>query len=417
MGPLLEIEQQLLFALFFQCFLLYISSFTFLVAGQTWDKPKESGLRDLPPLNRLPRLPSRVLSEDQTSPEEVVSEQTMVARKQFWDKFKKPKIVESTAAAVEQPPLAFVDNQLGDPSIRQPDQVSPAAPTPSPVTPPVTPAEAPSPPEAAAKASASEPAEIDNSDEEFNRKENALLSHFYKMDTPELKRKVDHAKAHALFDAFEKEMSTPDELGNIAVNFGKETPEEDLCAFELWLQKQPVVAKDTQAAPPVAAVPEPPKGAPEKVEKPATSTASPADVSEALKRMTTVDLENGAKPFTLSATAAKPTETVVLMTVGGTQQAVTVALSPEQCKAAGLQLLSETTAAAPTTAATPATPATTAAPKAPVAPTPTEAKPTEPQAVNTGGAGGPETPQQNEAALADVLGQACTSFKLGGLNI
>jgi len=79
-------------------------------------------------------------------------------------------------------------------------------------------------------------------------------------------------------------------------------------------------------------------------EKPSTDPAGSNSVAEALKRVNTVDLENGktpAPPQSLIAPASVGVSTVVLLDVGGVVQPVTVPLSPHQCKLAGLTLANE----------------------------------------------------------------------------
>ena len=77
--------------------------------------------------------------------------------------------------------------------------------------------------------------------------------------------------------------------------------------------------------------------------QPAPSNEGSDHVAEALKRLTTVDLENGAAPSSFSGLTLGPVlKTHVWMDVGGTRVPVEVPLQPEVCKAAGLQLVSET---------------------------------------------------------------------------
>ena len=67
-------------------------------------------------------------------------------------------------------------------------------------------------------------------------------------------------------------------------------------------------------------------------------------VGEALRRVTTVDLENGqtpAPPQSLVAPESPGVSTVVLLTVAGTVQPVTVPMTPHQCKLAGLKIAND----------------------------------------------------------------------------
>ena len=64
-------------------------------------------------------------------------------------------------------------------------------------------------------------------------------------------------------------------------------------------------------------------------------------VAEALKRVNTVDIDQGktpSPPQSLLAAASPNTSTVVLLNIAGVHQPVTVPLSPEQCHLAGLTL-------------------------------------------------------------------------------
>lgn len=78
-------------------------------------------------------------------------------------------------------------------------------------------------------------------------------------------------------------------------------------------------------------------------ENAAVDVATPSqNVSEALKRLTTVDLDNGAKPGALKQLQlGAPTSTAVWMTVAGTKTPVIINLTPKLCKEAGFELVSE----------------------------------------------------------------------------
>ena len=113
-----------------------------------------------------------------------------------------------------------------------------------------------------------------------------------------------------------------------------------------------------------------------KVEPPVESPALPPtqpvasghEVAEVLKRVSTVDLENGqtpAPPQSLVVESNPPVTTVVMLDVGGVKQPVTVPLTPYQCAMAGLEL------------AAPVVPQPQ--PAAPVVPQPQPAAPVVPQ--------------------------------------
>ena len=103
-----------------------------------------------------------------------------------------------------------------------------------------------------------------------------------------------------------------------------------------------------QPAPPVVAEPLPEASSPETAlgstssgtgENPASSSTE-----EALKRLTTVDLENGSTPGSFAKCAAglqQPSKTTVLVKVGDNLEPVLVTLTPDQCRAAGFMLLGD----------------------------------------------------------------------------
>ena len=77
---------------------------------------------------------------------------------------------------------------------------------------------------------------------------------------------------------------------------------------------------------------------------PVVSPPSSSPTAEALKRLTTIDLENGKTPGSFQqdgASLAQPGTTAILVKVGDGYQAVHVSLSPEQCRAAGFLLVSD----------------------------------------------------------------------------
>ena len=103
----------------------------------------------------------------------------------------------------------------------------------------------------------------------------------------------------------------------------------------------PVEPEPAQPAPPVP--PPPPLPAPPA--EPASVAPSPAvPIDEALKRLTTVDLENGKTPGSLAALGGATETTTVMIKVGETMEPVQVKLTPDQCRAAGFVLLADYTA-------------------------------------------------------------------------
>ena len=103
----------------------------------------------------------------------------------------------------------------------------------------------------------------------------------------------------------------------------------------------PVEPEPAQPAEPVP--PQPSVPAPEA--EPVSVAPTPAvPMDEALKRLTTVDLENGKTPGSF-ATLGQPTgTTTVLIKVGETMEPVEVKLTPDQCRAAGFVLLADSSA-------------------------------------------------------------------------
>ena len=71
---------------------------------------------------------------------------------------------------------------------------------------------------------------------------------------------------------------------------------------------------------------------------------SSSSTEEALKRLTTVDLENGSTPGSFAKCASglqQPPQTTVLVKVGDKLEPVLVSLTPDQCRAAGFMLLGD----------------------------------------------------------------------------
>ena len=98
---------------------------------------------------------------------------------------------------------------------------------------------------------------------------------------------------------------------------------------------EPEPAQPAEPVPPQPPVPAPPA-------EPGSEAPAPAvPIDEALKRLTTVDLENGKTPGSF-ATLGEPTATTtVMIKVGETMEPVQVKLTPDQCRAAGLVLLAD----------------------------------------------------------------------------
>ena len=121
-----------------------------------------------------------------------------------------------------------------------------------------------------------------------------------------------------------------------------------------------LVDQPTPSADP-AATPAAESAAPNSAD-PAAASGDSA-VAAALKRMQTVDLQDGCRPPQTLAQLANPPvacSTVVLMELQGVAQPVSLPLTPEQCLAAGLKLANMPHQPAPPTAAPETAPATAA---------------------------------------------------------
>ncbi len=171
---------------------------------------------------------------------------------------------------------------------------------------------------------------------------------------------------------------------------------------------------------------------------PTADGAGTRAVAEALTRLTTVDLEAGAKPGSMQQELTQqqpPAMTLVWMKISGeteTKKAVSVSMTPEQCKLAGLELVSgidkspdeskthSTTAEAATRAGLkqPQAPVETAPapsdknqPESPEAPI--ETAPTESPAPEAASATPPMGPPTQVAPPKDHMFLFCRSFVAG----
>lgn len=185
----------------------------------------------------------------------------------------------------------------------------------------------------------------------------AMRSWFLKMDDVELAREEKKVRASPHFTKFCKEEG----LKSIK-DWGTFDLAEELAGFYLWLDAHPsdaakvLAPQENGTAQPAPMeeeipVPEPMKAAPQEPAAPTepalpdTPVPPPAkgdsSVAAALKRLQTVDLEQGNRPpQTLSSLADErvPVRTIVLMSLQGIEQPVALPLTPEQCVAAGLKL-------------------------------------------------------------------------------
>ena len=73
---------------------------------------------------------------------------------------------------------------------------------------------------------------------EYQRRAEAMMSQLYKMDDVELTTKVQEAKQHPLFVAYEIDMVQPEHDDTpVLIDFGG-SPIDDLCSFYMWLESQ-----------------------------------------------------------------------------------------------------------------------------------------------------------------------------------
>ena len=271
-------------------------------------------------MDALPRLPSFSNQKDTEPEQEKVSEETMKARKDFWAKFKRP-ISQSVLSPTPESP--------------NPEPVPAVAPTPAP-----------------------------NPSQSVVAEPTPMLASPVPGDKPQVSESTVPTQPIMVPDSLVPPPDTPPDASGLSwKEFGMSTPTG---------ASEPSPTKDTAVAA-------------EGTGGEGVSENNSEHVAVALKRFSTVDLENGAVPGSLSKLTPEPTSTstVVLMSVMGVQQPVTVNLTPEQCKAAGLQLMSEASASSrPTETAPPAptppaqTPAETvgsSAPAPPAGPAPTAA--------------------------------------------
>ena len=171
---------------------------------------------------------------------------------------------------------------------------------------------------------------------------------------------------------------------------------------ELASQTPEVAAEVHTQASPASAVPAQPEvPAPEMAQPvvPVTQPPPSDQVAEALKRLTTADLDKSSPPFSMKEVEMAQPKTAVFMTMGGSEVPVYVGLTLEQCLQAGLKPVSqgEPNAAAPPSPAgsQPTIPATPSVPTQQMEePTPEET-PDQP-AANDMAAAAPETTQPSE---------------------
>lgn len=182
----------------------------------------------------------------------------------------------------------------------------------------------------------------------------AIRSRVMKMDNFQIETAYEEAANHPKFQTF------TEEEGINPVEFGRIDEIEELVHFHSWLIEDGPPA-DLQTSPVDAAaaggVPAKTENAPIQSEVRTTQAdlvppqpsqpevhRNPVDstVETALKRLQTVDLQDGQRPpqfLSSMGNVEVPCQTLVWMMVGGVKSPVPLPLSPEQCVGAGLELV------------------------------------------------------------------------------
>ena len=178
----------------------------------------------------------------------------------------------------------------------------------------------------------------------------AIRSRVMKMDNVEIATAYEQAANHPRFQKF------TEEEGINPVQFGSIDEIEELVHFHSWLIEDgspPDLHKSLVDVAAAGGVPAKKENEPIESEVQATQAAlvppqpsarNPVDstVETALKRLQTVDLQDGQRPPQFLASMGNvevPCQTLVWMMVGGVKAPVPLPLSPEQCASAGLELV------------------------------------------------------------------------------
>lgn len=287
--------------------------------------------------------PSPSPAEVVTSPMEVDGEDQkgLAARKAFWSKFKRTSPPTDTSATSQdgqddvakilaKPTLIFGETipdspqtaSPADPPVVQPPAVQ-LPETPKPETSPPAITEVP-------VASVDPTPGVENS-----RGECAVRMRVNKMDEVELTSGLQKARDHPSFQHYLKAWGiTADKFGVNMI--------DDLVAFTYFIEQT-----DSQ---PEGSIAQSPPEEPSQSRPDAPAPAQPSDptpppaanqqqhISEALTRLQTVDLDKGLRPPQSCVANPPVCQTVVLLSLAGQLQPVSVPMTPEQCVAAGLTL-------------------------------------------------------------------------------
>ena len=276
-----------------------------------------------------------------TSPMEVDGEDKkgLAARKAFWSKYKRTSPPTDTATSQDgQEEIAKILAKptliLGETIPDSPQTASPADPpavedpavqlpeTPKPEIPP------PDIPKVAVPPVEPTPG-VPKSGGEC-----AVRRRVNKMDEVELASGLQKAREHPSFQHYLKAWGiTADKFGVNMI--------DDMVAFTYFIEQTDSQPEGSTAQSPPEE-PSPSAPSPQASEQPSNPTPPPAanqqHISEALTRLQTVDLDKGLRPP--QSCVADPTvcHTVVLLSLAGKLQPVSVPMTPEQCVAAGLTL-------------------------------------------------------------------------------
>lgn len=315
----------------------------------------EPGLQQIPtPVAAKPPPEPQLADVPETSPSpDEQNEKAIAARKAYWSRFKRP--VEQTEATDSGKRLAGeMEELLSKPTLELGESAEddvgkfllPEHGT-SPETP--LPAAPPAPPATEVDSEVKKPSPVMKAPPPLD----TYMTRLSKMDDVELRCETTKVKSHAAFPNFLL-------VSNMTMEkFGSQDQIADLASFHEWLDRNlsmgPPIPAPTDPSPPQpptetaspAPVPVPTHPSPPEQVPPAPETAKPKGkgdscVAEALKRLQTVDLAHGCRPpQTLShlGNPEVPCITVVMMDLNGVTQPVSLPLTPEQCRAAGLTLV------------------------------------------------------------------------------
>ena len=282
-------------------------------------------------------------SSPRTSPMEVDEENPgLAARKAFWSKFKRtaaepPKETRETsqddqevAKILSQPTLI-----LGETIPDSPQTASPADPPaikPEVIQPPADPKqETPRPDMPEVPVPPVDP----NPGDEKSGEDCAVRRRVSKMDGVEMAAALQKAREHPSFQHYLKGWGiTADKFGVNMI--------DDLVAFTYFIEQTDSQPEGSVAESPPEE-PSPPPPAPPAHEQPSEPTPSPVantkeHISETLTRLQTVDLDSGLRPPQSCVANPAVCHTVVLLSLAGQLQPVSVPMTPEQCVSAGLTL-------------------------------------------------------------------------------